>query len=52
VYGVEGQPIQGAVIVNWPRALIDSRRSVAGQAPTEELVGRLRSLLEASKAAV
>ena len=52
VYGVEGQPVQGAVIVNWPRALIDSRRSVAGQAPTEELVGRLRSLLEASKAAV
>ncbi|QYF97098.1 NAD(P)/FAD-dependent oxidoreductase [Microbacterium sp. PAMC21962] len=52
VYGVDTQPVQGVVIVNWPRALIDSRRSVASAVATGDLTERLRRLLVASKAAV
>lgn len=43
VYGVDGHPVEGAVIVNWPRALIDARRSVAAGTATEELTSRLRA---------
>lgn len=44
VYGVGDQSLEGAVIVNWPRALIDARRSVASQGRTDRLIERLRAL--------
>lgn len=51
VYGIEDEPLEGAVIVNWPRALIDARRSVASQGRTDELLERLRASAAAAKAA-
>ena len=42
---------EGAVIVNWPRALVDARRSVASRAKADELIHRLRALLEPSSTA-
>nr|WP_274636438.1 FAD-dependent oxidoreductase [Microbacterium bovistercoris] len=48
-YGIPDQTLEGAVIVNWPRALIDARRSVAGGAATGELLGRLRAQIETPK---
>tara|TARA_R100000365_G_C2747758_1_gene78009 strand:- start:3762 stop:4982 length:1221 start_codon:yes stop_codon:yes gene_type:complete len=50
VYGQNGHPVQGAVIVNWPRALIDARRSCASGTATETLVERLHTLLDTANA--
>lgn len=51
VYGVVDEPLEGAVIVNWPRALIDARRSAASQTHTRVLVDRLSASVESAKAA-
>lgn len=42
VYGIDDRPVEGAVIVNWPRALIAARRAVAAGTATDDLIGRLR----------
>ena len=46
VYGESQGQAEGAVIVNWPRALVDARHSVASRAKADELIHRLRALLE------
>jgi NADPH-dependent 2,4-dienoyl-CoA reductase/sulfur reductase-like enzyme len=51
VYGESQGQAEGAVIVNWPRALVDARRSVASRAKADELIHRLRALLEPSSTA-
>lgn len=43
LYGEDSEPLQGAVVVNWPKALIDARRSVAARTTTAEIRGRLMS---------
>ena len=52
VYGTEAERISGVVVVNWPRALVDARRSVAAGVPAQELIDRLSELLSPSEAAV
>ncbi|MGP6204592.1 NAD(P)/FAD-dependent oxidoreductase [Microbacterium sp. F2] len=51
VYGVDGEAVDGAVIVNWPRALIDARRSVASRARTQDLVARLQAAIQSTSPA-
>jgi NADPH-dependent 2,4-dienoyl-CoA reductase/sulfur reductase-like enzyme len=41
LYGRHDLPLEGAVVVNWPRALIDARRSVAAGAPLADIRARL-----------
>ena len=41
LYGRDDAALEGAVVVNWPRALIDARRSVAARAPLADLRARL-----------
>jgi len=50
VYGLSTSPVQGVIVVNWPRALVDARRSVVARVPAADLINRLSGLLETLKA--
>lgn len=43
-YGEAGEPLEGAVIVNWPRALVDARRSVTARTTAMEFLERIRAI--------
>lgn len=41
---VREDEVYGAVVVNWPRALIEARRAIASRLPPEELNSRIQAL--------